>query len=285
MASPTRTVTAVDPNTPGTKATIIDKTSVDITPPKDPGHYSVIYTIQNQYGGSSQNFVTVTVDPNAPLSYPVVNDTTLSVSDVIGRTSVDVAVLNNVFFADGSVNTLGIALLQGYSGSAVVLPNKKIQVQIGNKSQIIPFSVSHPDDDSIRSYGFIRVPGLDDALPQINLKAPALKVKSEQPLRIDLDQYVVALGGSRVHITDSASVKATHANGASLVVDDHTLVYTSADRYFGPASITFEVTDARSANDPNGHVAILPLAIDVQPRDNQPPAFVGGVVDFEQGQQ
>ena len=279
------TVTAVDPNTPGTKAKIIDKTSIDITPPKDPGHYSVIYTIQNEYGGTSQNFVTVTVDPNAPLSYPVVNDTTLSVSDVIGRTSVDVAVLDNVFFADGSVNTLGIALLQGYSGSAQVLPNKKIQVQIGDKSQIIPFSVSHPDDDSIRSYGFIRVPGFDDALPQINLKAPALKVKSEQPLRIDLDQYVVALGGSRVHITDSASVKATHANGDPLVVDDHTLLYTSADRYFGPASITFEVTDARSSNDPNGHVAILTLAIDVQPRDNQPPAFIGGVVDFEQGQQ
>jgi hypothetical protein len=279
------TVTAVDPNTPGTKAVIIDKTSVNITPPRDPGTYSVIYTIQNEYGGTSQNFVTVKVDPNAPLSYPVVNDTTLSVSDVIGRTSVDVAVLDNVFFADGSVNTLGIALLQGYSGSAQVLPNKKVRVQIGNKSQIIPFSVSHPDDDSIRSYGFIRVPGFDDALPQINLKAPALKVKSEQPLRIDLDQYVVALGGSRVQITDSASVKATHANGAPLVVDDHTLLYTSADRYFGPASITFEVTDGRSANDPNGRIAILTLAIDVQPRDNQPPAFVGGVIDFEQGQQ
>ena len=279
------TVTAVDPNTPGTKAKIIDKTSIDITPPKDPGNYSVIYTIQNEYGGTSQNFVTVTVDPNAPLSYPVVNDTTLSVSDVIGRTSVDVAVLNNVFFADGSVDSLGIALLQGYSGSAQVLPNKKIQVQIGNKSQIIPFSVSHPDDDSIRSYGFIRVPGFDDALPQINLKAPALKVKSEQPLRIDLNQYVVALAGSRVRITDSTTVKATHANGAPLVVDDHTLVYTSADRYFGPASITFEVTDGRSANDPNGHTAILTLAIEVQPRDNQPPAFIGGVVDFEQGQQ
>jgi hypothetical protein len=278
-------VTTVDPNTPGTKAKIIDKTSVDITPPKQPGIYSVIYTIQNEYGGTSANFVTVKVDPNAPLSYPVVHDTTLSVSDVIGRTSVDVAVLNNVFFADGDVNTLGIALLQGYSGSAQVLPNKKIQVQIGNKSQIIPFSVSHPDDDSIRSYGFIRVPGYDDALPQINLKAPALKVKSEQPLRIDLGQYVVALGGSRVHITDSASVKATHANGDPLVVDDHTLLYTSAARYFGPASMTFEVTDARSSNDPNGHTAILTLAIDVQPRDNQPPVFIGGVVDFEQGQQ
>ncbi|MFC5501208.1 Ig-like domain-containing protein [Lysinimonas soli] len=279
------TVTAVAPNTPGTKATIVDKTIVDITPPKSPGTYSVIYTIQNEYGGTSSNFVTVKVDPNAPLAYPVVNDTTLSVTDVIGRDSVDVAVLDNVFFADGSVNSLGVALLQGYSGSAQVLADKKIRVQIGNKSQIIPFSVSHPDDDSVKSYGFIRVPGYDDALPQVNLKAPQLRVKSEQPLTIDLNQYVVALGGSRVHLTDTASVKATHANGDPLVVDDHTLKYTSADRYFGPASITFEVTDAGSAGDPSAHTAILTLAIDVQPRDNQPPSFIGGVVDFEPGQQ
>ncbi|MBW4032221.1 MAG: tandem-95 repeat protein [Acidobacteria bacterium] len=281
--SPLTVITAT-PNTPNTTAKIVNKTLVDITPPRAPGLYSVIYTIQNQYGGTSSNFVTVKVDPNAPLSYPIVNDTTLSVTDVLGRTTVDVAELNNVFFADGSVQDLGVSLLQGYSGSAEVLPNKKIRVQILNKSQIIPFSVSNPDSDAIRSYGFIRVPGYDDALPQVNLKAPLLRVKSEQPLTIDLNQYVVALGSASVHITDSASVKATHANGNSLVVNDHTLVYTSANRYFGPASITFEVTDGRSATDPNGRTAILTLAIDVQPRDNQPPVFIGGVVDFEQGQ-
>lgn len=278
------TVTTVAPNTPNTKARIIDKTSIDITPPKEPGTYSVIYTIQNQYGGTSSNFVTVKVDTAAPLAYPVVNDTTLSVSDVLGRSSVDVSELNNVFFADGNVQNLGVALLQGYSGSAQVLSNKQIRVQVLDKSQIIPFSASHPDDDSIRSYGFIRVPGYNDALPQVNLRAPSLKVKSEQQLTIDLNQYVVALGASRVHLTDSASAKATHANGNSLVMNDHTLVYTSADRYFGPASITFEVTDGSSATDPNGHTAILTLAIDVQPRENQPPVLIGGVVDFEQGQ-
>jgi hypothetical protein len=278
------TVTAVLPNTPNTTAKIIDGTSVDITPPNAAGVYSVEYTIQNQYGGTSTNFVTVTVTETAPLSYPVVTDTTLSVSDVLGRSSVDVSELSNVFFADGDVQKLGVALLQGYSGSAQVLSNKKIRVQILNKSQIIPFSVSHPDDDSIRSYGFIRVPGYDDALPQVNLKAPALKVKSEQLLTIDLDQYVVALGTSRVHLTDSASVKATHTDGSPLVVNDHTLAYTSAARYFGPASITFEVTDGSSATDPNGHTAILTLAIDVQPRDNQPPVVIGAVIDFEQGQ-
>ena len=195
-------------------------------------------------------------------------------------------VLDNVFFADGSVNSLGIALLPDYSGTAQVLPNKKIQVQIGNKSQIIPFSVSHPDDDTIRSLRIhpragIRRRAAADQPEGSGAEGQERAAAADRPRTSTWSLWAEP----QVHITDSASVKATHANGASLVVDDHTLLYTSAARYFGPASITFEVTDGRTANDPNGHVAILTLAIDVQPRDNQPPAFIGGVVDFEQGQQ
>ena len=277
-------VQSVTPNLPGTTAKIIDDTIVAITPPKAAGNYGLVYVIANAFGGTSSAFITVTVDPEAPLSFPIVQDTVLSVTDVLDRTDVDVSVLSNVFFADGDVNDLGVALVQGYSSSARVLPDKKIRVVIGQHSQIIPFSVSHPDDDTIKSYGFIWVPGTDDALPQINKKASPLRVASESLLRIDLDQYVVALGGSRVRITDPGTVRATHANGDPLVVNDHTLAFTSADRYFGPASITFEVTDGTSANDPKGHTAILTLPITVDPRENQPPVFIGGVVDFEPGQ-
>jgi large repetitive protein len=278
------TVTGVEPNTPNTKAKVVGGKIVEITPPKTPGVYSAIYTIQNEYGGTSSNFVTVTVDPKAPLAYPVVQDTVVTVSDVVDRTSVDVPVLENVFFADGPVSSLGLSLLPGYSTTAQVLPNQQVRVKVGEKSQIIPFAVSHPDDPTIRSFGFIRVPGTDDALPQLNTRAPQLTVKSEQSLDIDLDDYVATLADQGVKITDQATVKATHANGDDLVVNSHTLRYTSAARYFGPASITFEVTDGSSANQGAGRTAILTLPIKVTPRDNQPPAFVGNVVDFEPGQ-
>ena len=95
----------------------------------------------------------------------------------------------------------------------------------------------------------------------------------------------MALGGNKVRLADTSTVRATHANGDDIVVDEDTLEYTSADQYFGPASITFEVTDGASATDPNGHTAILTLPIDVQPRDNQPPAFNGGTVNFEPGEE
>jgi hypothetical protein len=273
------------PNLVGTTVEVVDEAIVRITPPDAPGKYAVTYTIVNEFGGTGQAFVTVTVDPLAPLAYPVVGDTVLTVSDVLDRDSVDVDVLDKVFFADGEVRDLGVALVTGYGTTAQLLPDKRIRVTIGQRSQIIPFSVSHPDDPQVRSFGFIWVPGTDDALPQINTKAPPLRVNSEDTLRIDLDRYVVALGGSRVRITDSSTVRATHANGDDLVVDDHTLEFTSADRYFGPASITFEVTDGTAGFDGGGHSAILSLPIDVRPRENQPPAFRGGVVDFEPGQE
>jgi len=282
--SPLRVI-AVEANSEDTVAEIVEDTTVDITPPAEPGSYSVIYTIQNEYGGTSRAFITVTVDPDAPLSYPIAEDTVLTVSDVIDQAVVDVDVLDNVFFADGDARDLGVALLPDFPSSAELLSDKRVRVTIADDSQIIPFSVSHPDDDGIRSFAFIWVPGYSDALPQLDRTAPLLTIPSEQTLTIELNEYVVTLGGGGVRLTDSSTVRATHSNGANLVVDEDTLEFTSADQYFGPASITFEVTDGVSADDPNGRRAILTLPITVEPRDNQPPVFIGGVVDFEPGQE
>jgi hypothetical protein len=254
---------------------------VMITPPVTPGSYGVVYTIENAFGGTSSNFITVTVDADAPHSYPVVTDTVLTLTDIVNRSAIDVNVLRNVFFADGAVSALNVSVLAGYEDSASVTASKRIHVTIERKSQIIPFAVANPEDAHIVSYAFVWVPGLDDALPQLNRDATPLSVTSEAPLTIDLNDYVLAIGGKQVRLTDTATVQATHANGDALAVDSHTLKFTSAAQYFGPASISFQVTDGTSASDPAGHVATLVLPIKVTPRQNQPPVFVGGVIDFE----
>jgi hypothetical protein len=278
------TVTSAEPNTPGTTVEVVDDL-VRVTPPEEPGSYGVIYTIENAYGGTSQNFVRVTVDPDAPLAYPIANDTVLTLSDVLDRDTVTVDVLANVFFADGDPGSLGLSVYQGYGASAQVTAGKRIEVTVRDRSQIIPFRVTHPADESVFSYAFIRVPGLDDALPQIDRRADPLRVNSEDQLVIELNEYVVAVGGRQVRLTDASSVQATHANGDDLIIDDDTLVFTSAEKYFGPASISFEVTDGASADDPEGRVANIVLPITVRPRENQPPSFLGAVIEFEPGQE
>jgi large repetitive protein len=276
-------VVSVTPNDSITKATVSNNI-VSIRPPATPGVYGVIYTIANETGGESSAFVRVTVDPKAPPAVPVASDTVLTLTDILGRSTVDVNVLANVFFADGPSSSLGLTVYPGYGNTAQVLPNKHIKVTITAHSQIIPFKVTNPTDPSVFSYAFIWVPGTDDALPQLNRNAPALTVRSESKLTIDLNQYVIAVGGKQVRLTDSSSVSATHSDGTSLVVDNQTLQFTSAPRYFGPASISFEVTDGQSATDPNGRKAILVLPITVLPKVNQPPVFTGGLIDFEPGQ-
>jgi hypothetical protein len=258
---------------------------VKVTAPAKEGTYSFLYTIQNVRGGSSQSFIRVAVSKDAPLARPVTSDTVLGLSDILGKQTVDVNVLANVFFADGPVSSLTLSVLPGYSDKAQVTANKRVRVTIGAKSQIIPFEVAHPDDRNVASFAFIRVPGYDDALPQLKRGVPRLTVPSEGTLRIHLNDYVVAVGGKQVRLTDASTVRATHSNGADLVVNGDTLEFTSAAQYFGTASIAFQVTDGTSATDPQGRVATIVLPITVTARANQPPVFTGALIDFEPGQQ
>ncbi|TWX40486.1 tandem-95 repeat protein [Frigoribacterium sp. ACAM 257] len=278
------TVTGVEANDVDTSAEVVDGALVAVRPPAAEGQYGLVYTVENDQGGSSSSFVTVDVDADAPLNRPVVDDTVLDLSDIAGRQSVDVNVLTNAFFADGPASSLGLDLTPGYGGTSQVTPDRRVRVTITDSSQIIPFSVSHPDDPAVRTYAFIRVPGFDDALPQLDKTARPLTVVSGDRLTIDLTRYVIAAGGKTVRLTGEDSVRATHADGADLVVGPTTLAFTSEDLYFGTASVSFEVTDGSSADDPAGRTATLVLPITVTPRENQPPTFTGTSVDLEPGQ-
>jgi large repetitive protein len=255
---------------------------VKITAPMTPGRYGLVYEIENDLAGSASNFITLEVQAEAPLSKPLISDAVVSLTDILGNDTVDVNVMSNAFFADGPVSSLRPSIVSGYGATARVISANIVRVQVLAQSQIIPFSVAHPDDPSVTSTAFIWVPGTDDALPQRKRGVAALTVVSEQSLRININDYVIAALGKNVKITDAATVRATHADGSRLVVNDTTLSYTSEDRYFGPASISFEVTDGDTAG---AHLATIVLPITVTPRENMPPVMLGANIDLEPGQE
>nr|WP_228508814.1 Ig-like domain-containing protein [Herbiconiux sp. VKM Ac-1786] len=262
-------------------AVTIEGRLLSIRAPDDPGRYSVIYTVADDQGGTGSSFATIDVDPDAPLARPVVDDTVLTLGDILDRTEVDVDVRKNVFFAEGSPSDLALTVQDGFSDTARVVDGR-VRVRIGGSAQVIPFTVAHPDDPAVRSSGFVWVPGTDDALPQLRQGLPTLEVVSGALLEVDVNDVVVAVGGRPVRITDPTAVRATHADGGALVIGDDTLAFRSADRYFGPASLSFEVADG---DGPSARRATLVLPITVTPRENQPPVFAGAVVEFEPGQQ
>ncbi len=280
------TITGVEPTGTGDsrgKAVVVGD-AVSVHAPAREGRYGFIYDIQNDRGGSSSTFLTVVVRADAPRSRPDARDTHLALSDVLDRRTIDVDVLANVFFADGPAGSLNLSVPARFSNVAEVTGKHRVKVSIGESSQIIPFEVANPDDASIVSYAFIWVPGSNDALPQLRKGMSPLKVQSESTLTIDINDYVVAVGGRRVRLTDRSLVQATRSDGADLVSSDTRLVFTSSDKYYGPASISFEVTDGTRADDPDGRTATIVLPIDVTPRENQPPGFDGAMLDFEPDQ-
>ncbi|HEU5222736.1 MAG TPA: Ig-like domain-containing protein [Candidatus Lumbricidophila sp.] len=262
----------------------VDGDQVVLVLPAEPGDYGATYTVVNARGVSAVGFVTVHARADAPLSQPEVADTNLNLSDVLDRDSIDVGVLRQAFASDVPASSLKVGLFPGFAPLATVLPDGSIRVKIADQRQIIPFSVTHPDDPTLRAVAVISVPGRDDALPQLRRDAPTVVVNSGESVTLRLADYVIAASGKPVRLLDPATVRATHADGTDLVVDETTLRFTSAGEYFGPASISFTVTDGQSASDPRGRSATVVIPIDVRPRVNQPPTFVGGVIDFEPGQ-
>jgi len=274
------TITSVEPTTPGITATIVAN-RVLITVPEQPGTYGLIYEISNDVAGTGSSFITLDVRSDAPPNAPVLSDSVVALSEILTRSEVVVDPFANAFWADGDVRTLAPRIVPGYPGSARVESGNKIRVTVAQKSQVIPFSVTHPDDPSIVSYAFVWVPGTDDARPQVKLGVDPISVASEKTVRININDYVTATGGKQVRLTSSNTVRATHANGDALVVDDRTLEFTSENLYFGPASLSFEVTDGSSVDDPDGRRAVIVLPIEVTPRDNQPPVLQDTQIDLE----
>jgi hypothetical protein len=281
------TVTSAEPTSTDVRARVIGGETVRVTPPAaaTEGDFAVAYTVSDDQGTTSTAFVTVTVDEDALPLRPEVDDTVLDLQDVLGRQTVTVDVLRNVFFAEGSDADLRVGLVRGYGDGASVTGDDRIVVRVAAASQVIPFSVTRRDHPDVVAYGFVHVPGTDDALPQIDRTAPAVTVRSESTVRIPLSRYVVTASGKTATLTDPGAVKATHADGRPLVVDDSTLQFTSSKLFFGKASISFEVTDGSDADGGAGRVATLVVPITVTPRSNQPPALTGTTIEMEPGSQ
>ena len=277
-------ITDVEPNDTDATARVVGDDIIEVDVPDEAGTHGFTYGIENERFGSSSSFLSVTADPEAPLARPEASDTVLGLSDIIDRDHVDVPVLRNVFLADGDAADLGVELVDGFDRGAEVRRDGTIRVAVEARRRIIPFRVTHPEDPSISAFAFIWVPGHDDALPQLRNDAPRVRVRSGEEVRLELETFVIAASGRPVRITDAATVRASHSDGTELAVDHDTLRFKSEEGYFGPASLSFTVTDGESATDPAGRTGTIVIPIDVLPTDDQPPVFTGGVIDFQPGQ-
>ncbi|MGR0220330.1 Ig-like domain-containing protein [Agromyces sp. ZXT2-6] len=276
-------IAAVESNT-GTATARVDDDVIRVEVPEGEADHSFVYTVENERLGATTAFLRVDARADAPLLRPEAADVVLSLSDILEEDRVEVDVLSDVFIADANARDASVSLVEGYEDGARVTGAGEIEVDVRDRQRIVPYAVGHPDDPDLRALAFIWVPGRDDAIPQLRRDAPQVRVTTGDEVVLELDDHVVAASGRPVRLTDAATVRASHSDGSDLVVDDDTLRFRSEPGYFGPASLSFTVTDGESADDPDGRTGTIVIPIDVRPTEGQPPTFTGGVIDFEPGQ-
>jgi hypothetical protein len=264
-------------NVAGLEARVVGDRVV-VTSPADPVETSLQYTIRDARGAEARAVLQVTVAEDVPLQRPVARDDRVRPADVDEEGFAEIDLLANDEDPDGTVDAL---TLDVESSGARVLGEGVVRLPVLEEAQLITYTIT--DRDDLTASAFVHVPSLDD-LPPVLTSTEGVEVQSGETVRIPLSEHVRAAGDREVVITEAAKVHAAHHDGASLVEDQRTLVYTSADGYFGQDAITFEVTDGTGPDDPEGRKATLTLPVTVLPPDNQQPAFVNGAMDVAPGE-
>ncbi|MUK03187.1 tandem-95 repeat protein [Vibrio cholerae] len=263
----------------GLQAEILDR-KLFFDAPSEPLTTAVPYLVSDGRGGDVVGTVRIEVSPTARRLAPVAFDDRVSFADTRGRTAVDVPVLDNDVDPDGAFDELDISFPENTEGVSVV-EGGLVNVTLQPEAQLIPYQVT--DLDGLSSVAFIRVPGLADQRPALRDSEP-LEVRSGDELLLDLQELVVVREGRTPVVTEDSRVSAIASDGGSLVRDVSTLAFTSAEEYSGAASVTFEVTDGASADDPDGLTSVLTVGVQVlpDPDRNTLPTLTSGGLEVEQ---
>ncbi|UFU04927.1 Ig-like domain-containing protein [Ruania halotolerans] len=248
--------------------------------PSSVGEHLVTYHVSDLHGGTASGLLTVTVDPDSPRLPPVAVDDVVPPAAILERDEVEVDVLANDGDPDGSVESLTVDVPDGQQNARSV-DGETVTVTLAPTRQVITYRVT--DQDDLSSYAFIDVPGTEDTGPVLRPDTEVIEVLAGESETIEINDYVVALSGQPVQLSDTSGVRATNSDGSSPVVDGDTLQYTSDPNYVGPATLTFEVTDAEDINDNDILTSVLTLDILVVSEENQPPRMRDGSLEAEQG--
>ncbi|GGD90837.1 Ig-like domain-containing protein [Microbacterium murale] len=239
---------------------------------------SLQYTVSDSRGAPAQAVLQITVDEDVPLLAPIARDDRVLPTDLTdGGLTSDVDILANDEDPDGTTEALEVEVGAG----GTLLDDGKVRVTVGDEMQLIRYTLT--DRDELSTSAFIFVPAVKDLRPSLTSTKP-VEVISGETKELPLDEYVTVAGGGSVVITEHAKVSASNADGADLVKDASTLVYTSKPGFYGEDGISFEVTDGTGPDDPDGRKATLTIPVTVLPPDNQPPTFTRAEINVAPGE-
>lgn len=278
----------------GIEAEIRDNRRVVVTAPEHEGAFTIRYEISNGHGGADTAFLQIAVKENAKILPPTAEDQVIEPEDVLEVDSVTVHPLDDATNPGGLVEDLVVTLEGPNADRADVTPDGGIEVKPGRERYAVAYRLTN-DLDDLSAMAFVIVP---PSVSEEQLEEEEQKPTFPAPHLADLDPIIVPMNGSiqwdvaDIVVVPSGkpalilSASAGNAREAAFV-DGSTLQYLPAKDYRGEASVTFEVTDGRSADDPEGRKALLTIPITVgDPNfEDTPPVFTPRTETIEAGEE
>ena len=278
---------------------VTDKGKVLVTSPLQPGIATMLYTVADKFGAKATGNIRMTVTEDAPLKAPIARDDRVTVKQMLGKNTVDVPVLENDADPDGVTDALSVAV-QSAPGkpatSASVLSTGAVRVVLEAGEQMVPYTVT--DQDGLSATAVIWVPGLDKQYPVLK-NNKVIRLTAGESATMNLADHVQVREGRKPRLTEAAKISLLGAANDNVIVGDGAGIKYNADiKFYGPGSITFEVTDGTGPDDPDGLKSTLTVMTLVDPapveekakdpekkeeeKKNTPPTFTGSTLDVAQ---
>ncbi|MDD0857259.1 Ig-like domain-containing protein [Arthrobacter alpinus] len=272
--------------------TITPKGRIIITSPQEPGIATMSYTVADSFGATAMGNIRMMVTPDAPLKAPIARDDRVTAHQTLGKTAVEVMVLDNDEDPDGIAEDLDIKIAAApgsTAADATVTAKGTVRIQLAPEAQMVPYTLT--DRDGLVATAVIWVPGHGKQYPVL-AKTDVIKVTAGQSAVMKLSEYVKVRDGRTPRLTEASKITLIGAtkNKDKLIAGDGAGVNYAADlAFFGPGSITFEVTDGGGPDDPDGLKSTLTVLTEVAPAldgaKNTPPSFTGASIDVPQAEE
>ena len=259
------------------------------------GGNSVRYEITNGHGGADGAFIQVLVAKDAKIEPPTAHDKIVEPKVVVDKSSVTVDPLKDAQNPGGLVEDLLVTVEGPNADNAEVMTDGTVKVRPTSKRQTIAYRLTN-EVDELSAMAFIVVPPKvdpddvkDKAAEEQSFPPPYLAELGPQIVRMNgtiswkVGDIVIVPSGKPARVL---SATASNSDGSSPMTDASTLTFKPAKDFRGQASVTFEVTDGESANDPKGKKAFLTIPVTVgDPNfEDVPPTFTPRSIKLEAGE-
>lgn len=229
---------------------------IQITAPAQDGRaVNVLYTVTDGAGDPSIGTITVRsqkgyVPPPSVVDVPA--------TPKPGATTATVDVLAKATDPQG----LPLRIARVFNPRAT-FDGGKVTVPVTGRMQNVVFQVKNSQGGTAAAV--IHVPARGSGLPYVK-PDQLITIGKDDDKTIDISDYVVDPAGRQLRLTTQDKLQAAPSSGLQLTSPDPThLTLKGVNGYNGPAAITFEVTDGKSLNDPDGQIALISIQVQVGP--------------------